>query len=122
MNLSTLRETISGALEELGANVYAYTPQTPILPAVVIVPDEPYIEIKFTNKNVLQANFQLQIAVSSVDNLAGIQALEELSLGAIAALPAGIIVGNVSAPNSFSIGQAEVIAVTLPIQIPFTQE
>lgn len=122
-DLSSLRSDIMQSLASLPANLYDHTPEVPMLPAIVLLPGDPYIELKAFAPGFYQANFEVRIAVNSIDNAAGLVALEELALGVFEGLPGYVKPVEVSQPNPLTLGMAEVIACTIPVYVQFsTQE
>jgi hypothetical protein len=121
-DLSTVRASIMQALTALPANLYDHTPEVPMLPAIVLLPGDPYIAPIQLKRGQYQASFEIRIAVTSIDNQAGITNLEQLAFGVFESLPAGVIPQEVSQPQPLSLGMAEVIACTIPLTIPISTE
>ena len=44
--LSSIRTPLATALASVSANVYSYVPEAVQVPAVILVPDSPYLELK----------------------------------------------------------------------------
>ncbi len=47
--LSAVRQPLATALSTVAGNVYSFVPETVIPPAVVVVPDSPYLEFDLIN-------------------------------------------------------------------------
>ena len=47
--LSSIRTPLATALAGVAGNVYAFVPESPIPPCVVVVPDSPYLELETIN-------------------------------------------------------------------------
>ncbi len=54
MPASTIQDDVRGAIKtalaNVSANVYDHVPEAPQVPAVVIVPDSPYMELELISK------------------------------------------------------------------------
>ena len=53
MTASTIADTraaLANSFSALAANVYASVPESPIPPAIVVVPDSPYMEVVLIGK------------------------------------------------------------------------
>ena len=51
--LSAVRQPLATALSTVAGNVYSYVPESVIPPAVVCVPDSPYLEFDLINKQLI---------------------------------------------------------------------
>jgi hypothetical protein len=111
------RKAIIDELETLPANVYWYPPEVVIAPAVIIVPDDPYIEPFVYGRNSYRLSFNVTIAVSSEDNQTALNLIEELAIGIYEAALSGWAVGNTSAPRTINLGQSELLASELQLTI-----
>ncbi len=81
MPISTdVRGAIKTALSTLSANVYDSVPETPIVPAIVIVPDSPYMELEVLGKVTtrVKLNYTITACVAYFSNPAALDNLEQL--------------------------------------------
>ena len=77
--LEQVRTPLATALASVAGNVYSFVPETVIPPAVVVVPDSPYLELETINKSTIHAkiNFTISVAVVRVIDMAVSGALSE---------------------------------------------
>ena len=75
-----IRGGIKTALAGITANVYDHVPEAPIVPAVVIVPDSPYMEIELIGKSTtrVKLNYTVTACVAYLSNPASLDNLEKL--------------------------------------------
>lgn len=116
---ATARETIAATIAAgVNVDVHAYPVPAVYPPAVVLVVNEPMAEPAAIGSRVrLKANYKLQLCVPMADNLAGLEALEELALDVLAALPSGAVVGSLTAPVTMTVGSSEMIVSELPLAV-----
>jgi hypothetical protein len=83
-----VRGAIKTALSGVTANVYDHVPEAPIVPAVVIVPDSPYMELELIGKNVtrVKLNYTITACVAYLSNPASLDNLEQLIISILGAL------------------------------------
>ena len=69
-----VRGAIKTALASVTANVYDHVPESPIVPAVVIVPDSPYMELELIGKSTtrVKLNYTISAAVAYLSNPASL--------------------------------------------------
>lgn len=113
MSLSDLRNDLKNALDDAGiaATVYASVPEAPIAPAVVIIPDTPYLVPNLINKATtqLEVNFVISCLVAYNSNPGSLDNIEQLIIDVLAALPAGYAVGNVERPTITQVGASNLL-------------
>ena len=56
-----VRGAIKTALAACAANIYDSVPETPIVPAIVIVPDSPYMELELIGKSTTRVKLNYTI-------------------------------------------------------------
>jgi hypothetical protein len=85
---SNIRGDIKTALAGVTANVYDHVPEAPIVPAVVIVPDSPYMEIELIGKSTtrVRLNYTISACVAYLSNPASLDNLEKLIISILGAL------------------------------------
>ena len=85
-----VRGAIKTALAGVIANVYDSVPESPIVPAVVIVPDTPYMELELIGKSTtrVKLNYTITACVAYFSNAAALDNLEQLIISILGALNA----------------------------------
>jgi hypothetical protein len=126
MTASTLagtRSSLASAFSALAATCYSSVPESPIPPAIVIVPSSPYLEQQLINKSVIKvkANFTVTAIVQYNSNPASLDNLEQLIMGILAAMPAGYVVGNVEKPTPLEIGASTMLCADVNVWTTYTQ-
>ena len=83
-----VRGAIKTALATVAANVYDHVPEAPIVPAVVIIPDSPYMELETIGKSKVRVklNYTISALVAYLSNPASLDNLEKLVISILAAL------------------------------------
>lgn len=112
------RESVATALAGIQANVYPFPPEMVSTPAVVLVVDEPMAEpLAIGSRLRFAANYKLMVCVAPMSNLGSLEAVEELVIDVLSALPVNVLVGPVTAPNVTQVGQSDLVVVEIPIQV-----
>ena len=121
--LSDTRTTLAAAFNSLAATSYAYVPESPIPPAIVIVPSSPYLEQQLLSKSTIKvkANFVITAIVQYNSNPASLDNLEQLIMGILAAIPAGYVVGNVERPTPLEVGASTMLTADINVSTTYTQ-
>ena len=86
-DFSTARTDLAEALEGNGYIVYAYPTETMQVPSIVLVPDNPYLEVNTISAKVFAQNFKATLMVAYIDNQASLLNLENLIDKFLDALP-----------------------------------
>lgn len=122
MPVADTRNALKTALQGVTANVYDHVPEAVIPPAVVVVPDSPYIEINTIGKATLNAqlNFALTICVAYHSNAASLDNLERLYFQILAALPANYVVGVLEKPSVTQVGASEMLVADFNVSTRYT--
>jgi hypothetical protein len=122
-SIAETRATLADAFSGLAATSYASVPETPIPPAIVIVPSTPYMEVELIGKAKTQVklNFAITAVVASNSNAGSLDNLEKLIIGILAAMPAGYIVGNVEKPTVLEVGQSPMLVADINVSTYYTQ-
>ena len=109
--LTSIREPLATALSSVAGNVYAFVPESVVPPAVVIVPDSPYIELETINKSTIHAklNFTISVAVAYNSNPASLDNIEQLIMSVLAVIPKGYIVSSVERPTVTQVGASTLL-------------
>ena len=126
MPASTIADTraaLANAFSALSANVYASVPESPIPPAIVVVPDSPYMEVVLIGKAKTQVkiNFAITAIVASNSNAGSLDNLEQLIIGILAAMPAGYVVGVIEKPTVLEVGQSPMLVADINVSTYYTQ-
>ena len=76
--VSDTRAALATAFSSLAATCYASVPESPIPPAIVIVPNSPYMEVVLIGKSKTQVklNFAITAIVASNSNAGSLDNLE----------------------------------------------
>lgn len=122
-SIAETRAALANAFSALAANIYPSVPEAPIPPAIVVVPNSPYMEIELIGKAKTQVklNFAITAVVASNSNAGSLDNLEKLIMGILAALPAGYIVGNVEKPTVLEVGQSPMLVADINVSTYYTQ-
>ena len=121
--VSETRAALANAFSALSANVYPSVPESPIPPAIVVVPDSPYMEVVLIGKAKTQVkiNFAISAIVASNSNAGSLDNLEKLIMGILAAMPAGYVVGVVEKPTVLEVGQSPMLVADINVSTYYTQ-
>lgn len=122
MPIAATRSALKAALAGVTANVYDHVPESIISPSVVLVPDNPYIEIENIGKSVihLKLNYTLTLCVSYYSNAAALDNLEQLYIQVLAALPANYVVGSLDRPTITTVGASDLLTADFNVSTYYT--
>jgi hypothetical protein len=126
MTASTIADTraaLANAFSALAANVYASVPESPIPPAIVCVPNSPYMEVVLIGKaqTKVKLNFAITAIVASNSNAGSLDNLEKLIIGILAAMPSGYVVDDVEKPTVLEVGQSPMLVADINVSTYYTQ-
>ena len=121
--ISDTRAALANAFSALAANVYASVPESPIPPAIVVVPNSPYMEVVLIGKaqTKVKLNFAITAIVASNSNAGSLDNLEKLIIGILAAMPAGYVVDVVEKPTVLEVGQSPMLVADINVSTYYTQ-
>ena len=121
--LSSVRQPLATALATVAENVYAFVPESVIPPAVVIVPDSPYLELETISKSAIRTkiNMTISVAVAYNSNPASLDNIEQLILSVLAVIPAGYIVSSVERPTVTQVGASTLLIADVRVSTYYTQ-
>ena len=121
--VSETRAALANAFSALSATCYASVPESPIPPAIVIVPDSPYMEVVLIGnaKTQVKINFAISVIVASNSNAGSLDNLEKLIMGILAAMPAGYVVGEIEKPTVLEVGQSPMLVADINVSTYYTQ-
>lgn len=117
MSLVTVREDLANLLSGMNANVYFFPPEVVMTPAAIVIPDTPYITPLSIGTGKYRVKFRLTFAVAMTSNQAALNTLEDLIFAAYDALPVGYILGEVSDPRPVNLGQADLLAAEMLVEV-----
>jgi hypothetical protein len=122
-SIAETRSALATAFSGLAANVYPSVPEAPIPPAIVVVPDSPYMEVVLIGKAKTQVkiNFAITAIVASNSNAGSLDNLEKLIIGILAAMPAGYVVGVIEKPTVLEVGQSPMLVADINVSTYYTQ-
>ena len=120
---SSVRGALATALSSVAATSYDHVPEALIPPAVVIIPDTPYLVPNIINKSTVKVEVNLVISavVAYNSNPGALDNIEQLVISILAALPAGYEVGNIERPTVTQIGASTVLVSDIRVTTYYTQ-
>ena len=118
-----VRGALATALSGIQATVYDHVAEAVIPPAVVLVPDSPYLVPNLINKATtkVEVNLIISAAVAYNSNPGALDNLEQLVISILAALPAGYEVGNIERPTVNTIGVSKMLISDISVTTYYTQ-
>jgi len=121
--LSSIRTPLATALASVSANVYSYVPEAVQGPAVILVPDSPYLELNTINDSTIHAkvNMTITCGVAYGSNPASLDNLEQLILSVLAVIPDGYTVGPVERPTVTQVGAVNLLVADIRVSTYYTQ-
>jgi hypothetical protein len=121
--LEQVRTPLATALSSVAGNVYSFVPETVIPPAVVVVPDSPYLEFETINKSNIRSriNMTITVAVAYNSNPASLDNIEQLIISVLAVIPAGYIVSSVDRPTVTTVGASTLLIADVRVSTYYTR-
>ena len=121
--LQQVRTPLASALSSVLGNVYSFVPETVIPPAVVVVPDSPYLEFETISKSNIRAkiNFTISVAVAYNSNPASLDNIEQLVISVLAVIPNGYIVSSVERPTVTTVGASTLLIADVRVSTYYTR-
>ena len=121
--LSSIRTPLATALATVAGNVYDSVPESVYPPAVVIVPDSPYLELETINKSTIHTkiNFTISVAVAYNSNPASLDNIEQLVISVLAVIPVGYIVSSVERPTVTTVGASTLLIADVRVSTYYTR-
>jgi hypothetical protein len=121
--LEQVRTPLATALSSVAGNVYSFVPETVIPPAVVVVPDSPYLEFDTISKSNIRAkvNFTISVAVAYNSNPASLDNIEQLVISVLAVIPNGYIVSSVERPTVTQVGASTLLIADVRVSTYYTR-
>ena len=121
--LSAVRQPLATALGSVVANVFSYVPEQVPVPAVMVVPDSPYMEFETTGKSTFRTklNYTITCAVAYNSNPASLDNLEQLITSVVSLVPAGYEVSTVERPTVTQVGASNLLVADIRVSTRYTQ-
>jgi hypothetical protein len=121
--LQQVRQPLATALSSVAGNVYAFVPESIIPPAIVCVPDSPYLEFETINKSNIRAkiNMTITVAVAYNSNPASLDNIEQLIISVLAVIPGGYIVSSVERPTVTTVGASTLLIADVRVSTYYTR-
>lgn len=119
-----VRGAIKTALAGVVANVYDSVPEAPIVPAVVIVPDSPYMELELIGKSTtrVKLNYTISAAVAYLSNAASLDNLEKLVISILGALSGSKYeLSTVERPTITQVGVTNLLVSDIRLSVRYEQ-
>jgi hypothetical protein len=128
MPASTIQDDVRGAIKaalaSVSANLYDHVPESPQVPAVVIVPDSPYMELELISKATtrLKLNYTVSAAVAYLSNPASLDNLEKLVISILGALSASKYeLSTVERPTVTQVGAVNLLVSDIRLSVRYEQ-
>jgi hypothetical protein len=121
--LSAVRQPLATALSGVMANVFSYVPEQVPVPAVMLVPDSPYMEFETIGQSTFRTklNFTITCAVAYNSNPASLDNLEQLITSVVTSIPAGYEVAAVERPTVTQVGASNLLVADIRVSTRYTQ-
>ena len=119
-----IRGAIKTALAGVTANVYDTVPEAPIVPAVMVIPDSPYMEIEMIGKarTRVKLNYRITAAVAYFSNPASLDNLEKLIISILGALSASKYeLSTVEQPSVTQVGTTNLLVSDIRLSVRYEQ-
>jgi hypothetical protein len=120
MSLAQLREdlvsSLDGVFSLVSPTLNSFPPELIDPPAIVVVPDDPYVEPKSIGSQTrADVYFRLTLLVGITDNESNLRQMENLIAGTYAALPKGYRAGSCSQPKTVQVGASDLLATEIRV-------
>jgi hypothetical protein len=121
--LSAVRQPLATALATVTANVFSYVPEQVPVPAVMLVPDSPYMEFETIGNSTFRSklNFTITCAVAYNSNPASLDNLEQLITSVVTLIPNGYEVTAVERPTVTQVGASNLLVADIRVSTRYTQ-
>ena len=119
-----VRGAIKTALAGVTANVYDTVPEAPIVPAVMVIPDSPYMELETIGRAQVRVklNYTITAAVAYLSNPASLDNLEKLTISILSALSASKYeLSTVERPSVVQVGTTNLLASDIRLSVRYEQ-
>ena len=119
-----VRGAIKTALAGVTANIYDAVPETPIVPAVICIPDSPYMELEVLGKSTtrVKLNYTITACVAYFSNAAALDNLEQLIISILGALNASKYeLSIVERPSVTEVGTTTLLVSDIRLSVRYEQ-
>jgi hypothetical protein len=119
-----VRGAIKTALAACTANIYDSVPEAPIVPAIVIVPDSPYMELELIGKSTtrVKLNYTITACVAYLSNAAALDNLEQLVISILGELDASKYeLSTVERPSVTEVGTTTLLVSDIRLSVRYEQ-
>jgi len=119
-----VRGAIKTALAGLTANIYDAVPEAPIVPAIVVIPDSPYMELEVLGKSTtrVKLNYTVTACVAYFSNAASLDNLEQLIISILGALNASKYeLSTVDRPSVTTVGTTNLLVADIRLSVRYEQ-
>ena len=128
MPASTIATDVRGAIKTAfagcAANIYDAVPEAPIVPAIVVVPDAPYMELEVLGKTTtrVRLNYTITACVAYFSNAAALDNLEQLIISILGALTASKYeLSIVERPSVTEVGTTTLLVSDIRLSVRYEQ-
>ena len=128
MPASTIQDDVRGAIKtalaNVSANVYDFVPESPSVPAIVLVPDSPYMELEVIGKATtrVKLNYTVSAAVAYLSNSASLDNLEKLVISILGALSGSKYeLSTVERPTVTQVGSVNLLVSDIRLSVRYEQ-
>jgi len=119
-----VRGALKTALAGVTANVYDTVPEAPIVPAVMVIPDSPYMELETIGRAKVRVklNYTITAAVAYLSNAASLDNLEKLVISILSALSASKYeLSTVEQPSVTQVGTTNLLVSDIRLSVRYEQ-
>ena len=119
-----VRGAIKTALAGVAANIYDAVPEAPIVPAIVVIPDSPYMELEVLGKSTtrVKLNYTVTACVAYFSNAASLDNLEQLIISILGALNASKYeLSTVDRPSVTTVGTTNLLVADIRLSVRYEQ-
>ena len=119
-----VRGALKTALAACTANIYDSVQEAPIVPAIVIVPDSPYMELELIGKSTtrVKLNYTITACVAYFSNAAALDNLEQLVISILGELDASKYeLSTVERPSVTEVGTTTLLVSDIRLSVRYEQ-
>jgi hypothetical protein len=119
-----VRGALKTALAACTANIYDSVPEAPIVPAIVIVPDSPYMELELIGKSTtrVKLNYTITACVAYFSNAGALDNLEQLVISILGELDASKYeLSTVERPSVTEVGTTTLLVSDIRLSVRYEQ-
>jgi len=119
-----VRGQLKTALAGCAANIYDSVVEAPIVPAIVCVPDAPYMELEVLGKTTIRVklNYTITACVAYFSNAAALDNLEQLIISILGALNASKYeLSIVERPSVTEVGTTTLLVSDIRLSVRYEQ-